>query len=189
MIVFQWYEFTGGDDGIHGIPRPVWLDSLTFYLICLAIFVVCFLLMRMIVNSSFGLTIRTMRENLERAKFIGINVRRYQLYNFILAGAFAGLAGGLLTIYNKFAQTESLHWSKSADPIFASLVGGMYSLVGPAVGAAFLKFLHIFLQQLHKGLLEYWELILGIILIVMVLFAPGGLVGWYQKIMGKAETS
>ena len=91
--------------------------------------------MRMIVNSSFGLTIRLTRENLDRAKFIGINVRRYQLINFIIAGVFAGVAGGLFTELNRFAQTEFLHWSRSGDAIFACLVGGMYSFVGPAIGA------------------------------------------------------
>jgi branched-chain amino acid transport system permease protein len=186
MIVFQWYTFTGGDDGIHGVPRPEFLGPISYYLLCLILFLVCFMLMRMIVNSSFGLTIRTIRENMERAKFIGINVRRYQWLNFIIAGAFAGLAGGLLTELNRFAQTEFLHWSKSAEPILASLVGGMYSLAGPAIGSAFLMFLKIVVQQSHKGLVEYWAIILGVVLLVVVLFAPGGLVGMYQQLFKKS---
>ncbi len=173
MIIFQWYTFTGGDDGIHGIPRPEFLGPINYYLLCLVLFLVCFLLMRMIVNSSFGLSIRTIRENLERAKFIGINVRRYQLINFIIAGAFAGLAGGLLAELNRFAQTEFLHWSKSAEPILASLVGGMYSLVGPAIGSAILIFLKIILQQSHRSMVEMWAIVLGLILLVVVLFRAG----------------
>jgi len=188
MIVFQWYTFTGGDDGIHGIPRPEFLNATNYYLLCLVLFLICFVIMRMIVNSSFGLSIRTIRENLERAKFIGINVRRYQLINFIIAGAFAGLAGGLLTELNRFAQTEFLHWSKSAEPILASLVGGMYSLAGPAIGSAVLMFLKIVLQQLHRSMVEMWAIVLGIILLVVVLFAPGGLVGLYQKKFGRTES-
>ncbi len=187
MIVYQRYTFTGGDDGIHGIPRPEFLGPTNYYLLCLVLFLICFALMRMIVNSSFGLTIRTIRENMERAKFIGINVRRYQWLNFIIAGAFAGLAGGLLTELNRFAQTEFLHWSKSAEPILASLVGGMYSLVGPAVGSAFLMFLKIVVQQSHKGLVEMWAIILGLILLAVVLFAPTGLVGVYQQIFKKTD--
>ncbi len=186
MIVFQWYTFTGGDDGIHGIPRPEFLGPLNYYLLCLVLFLICFLIMRMLVNSSFGLTIRTIRENLERAKFIGLNVRRFQWLNFIIAGSFAGLAGGLLTELNRFSQTEFLHWSKSAEPILASLVGGMYSLVGPAIGSAVLIFMKIFLQQLHKGLVEIWAIILGLVLLAVVLFAPGGLVGIYQKAFKKS---
>ena len=186
MIVFQWYTFTGGDDGIHGIPRPEFLGPANFYLFCLILFLACILVMRMIVNSSFGLTIRTIRENMERAKFIGINVRRYQWYNFIIAGAFAGLAGGLFTELNRFAQTEFLHWSRSAEPILASLVGGMYSLIGPAVGSAVLIFLKIVLQQLHPGLVETWAIILGLVLLAVVLFAPDGLVGIFQKAFGKS---
>jgi branched-chain amino acid transport system permease protein len=187
MIVFQWYTFTGGDDGIHGIPRPAFLDAINYYLLCLTLFLICFVIMRMIVNSSFGLSIRTIRENLERAKFIGINVRRYQLINFVIAGAFAGLAGGLLTELNRFAQTDFLHWSKSADPILASLVGGMYSLVGPAIGTAVLMFLKIVLQQLHRSMVEMWAIFLGLILLVVVLFAPGGIVGVYERMFGKSE--
>lgn len=188
MIVFQWYSLTGGDDGIHGIPRPEFLNSTNYYLFCLILFLICFMLMRMIVNSSFGLSIRTIRENLERAKFIGINVKRYQLINFIMAGAFAGLAGGLLTELNRFAQTEFLHWSKSAEPILAGLVGGMYSLVGPAIGSAVLMFIKIILQQLHSSMVEMWAIVLGIILLLVVLFAPGGMVGLYEKMFGKSES-
>jgi branched-chain amino acid transport system permease protein len=188
MIVYQWYTLTGGDDGIHGIPRPEFLNPAGYYLLCLIVFLLCFLIMRMIVNSSFGLTIRTIRENMERAKFIGINVRRYQWLNFIIAGAFAGLAGGLFTELNRFAQTEFLHWSKSAEPIFASLVGGMYSLVGPAIGSAILIFLKIVLQQLHQRMVEVWAIILGLVLLVVVLFAPGGIVGLYQKASKQPES-
>jgi len=86
MIAFQLYTFTGGDDGIHGIPKPDFLGPANYYLFCLVIFIVCYIIMRMIVNSSFGLSIRITRENAERAKFIGINVRHYQLLNFIIAG-------------------------------------------------------------------------------------------------------
>ena len=188
MVAFQWYTFTGGDDGIHGIPKPEFLGPINYYLLCLIVFLICFLVMRMIVNSSFGLSIRLTRENLERAKFIGINVRRYQLINFIIAGVFAGMAGGLFTELNRFAQTEFLHWSRSGDAIFACLVGGMYSFVGPAIGSSILIFLHIILQQIHQNLVEVWAIILGVILLGVVLFAPEGLVGLYLKITRKSET-
>lgn len=186
MIAFQWYTFTGGDDGIHGIPKPEYLGPANYYIFCLIIFLACFLVMRMIVNSSFGLSIRITRENMERAKFIGINVRRYQLINFIIAGFFAGLAGGLFTELNRFAQTEFLHWSKSGDAIFGCLVGGMYSYVGPAIGSSVLIFLHILLQQMHQSLVEIWAFFLGFILLGVVLFAPEGLVGLYEKVFKKA---
>ena len=187
MIAFQWYTFTGGDDGIHGIPKPEFLDPINYYILCLIIFLACFMVMRMIVNSSFGLTIRLTRENLDRARFIGINVRRYQLINFIIAGVFAGIAGGLFTELNRFAQTEFLHWSRSGDAIFACLVGGMYSFIGPAIGSTILIFLHIILQQIHQSLVEIWAIILGIILLGVVLFAPDGLVGLFTRLTRKSE--
>ena len=186
MIAFQWYTFTGGDDGIHGINRPEFFGPVTYYLFCLAILIGCLLVMRMIINSSFGLAIRTTRENPERAKFIGINVQRYQLLNFIIAGAFAGISGGLITMLNRFAQTEFLHWGKSAEPIFASLVGGMYSLIGPVIGSTILMFLKIVLQQVHQSLVEIWALFLGLILLVAVLFAPEGVMGLRQKFFKKS---
>jgi branched-chain amino acid transport system permease protein len=188
MVAFQWRDLTGGDDGIHGIPRPEFLGPVNYYLFCLILFLLCFLLMRMIVNSSFGLSIRTIRENMERAKFIGINVRRYQWMNFIIAGAFAGLAGGLLAQLYHFAQPEALHWSKSADPILGSLVGGMYSLVGPAIGSTVLILLHHVLQQLHRSMVEMWAIILGLVLLLVVLFAPGGLVGICNRVLGRTES-
>jgi branched-chain amino acid transport system permease protein len=181
MIVFQLYSFTGGDDGIHGIPRPDFLGPIPFYLLCLIIFLACFVLMRIVVNSSFGLSIRIIRENMQRASFVGINVRRYQWLNFVIAGFFAGIAGGLFTQLNRFAQTEFLHWSRSGDAIFACLVGGMYSLVGPAIGSTVLIFLKIILQQIHQSLVEIWALFLGFILLGVVLFAPQGLLGLYEK--------
>jgi branched-chain amino acid transport system permease protein len=186
MIVFQWYTFTGGDDGIHGIARPDFLGPTNFYLFCLLIFLVSFFVMRMITRSPFGLAVRITRENAERAKFIGINVRRCQLLNFIIAGAFAGLAGGLFTELNRFAQTDYLHWSKSAEPILACLVGGMYSLVGPAIGSSVLIFLNIIIQHIHQSLVEIWAMVLGFILLVAVLFAPEGLVGLYEKATRKS---
>jgi branched-chain amino acid transport system permease protein len=186
LLAFQWYTFTGGDDGIHGIPKPSFLGPINYYLLCLILFLVCLLIMRMIVNSSFGLSIRITRENMERAKFIGINVRRYQLMNFIIAGFFAGLAGGLFTELNRFAQTEFLHWSKSGDAIFACLVGGMYSFIGPAIGSSVLIFLHIFIQQIHQSLVEIWAIFLGLILLGVVLFAPEGLVGLYNRLFKKS---
>jgi branched-chain amino acid transport system permease protein len=188
MIVFQAYTFTGGDDGIHGIPKPEFLTPVNYYILCLIIFLGCFLIMRMIVNSSFGLSIRLTRENVDRAKFIGINVRRYQLMNFIIAGFFAGIAGGLFTELNRFAQTEFLHWSKSGDAIFACLVGGMYSFIGPSIGSTVLIFLHILLQQMHQSLVEIWALFLGIILLSVVLFAPEGLVGLFEKVFKKSKS-
>jgi branched-chain amino acid transport system permease protein len=186
MVAFQWYTFTGGDDGIHGIHRPEFFGPVTYYLFCLAILVACLLVMRMIIRSSFGLAIRTTRENPERAKFIGISVQRYQLLNFIIAGAFAGISGGLITELNRFAQTEFLHWSKSAEPIFASLVGGMYSLIGPVIGSTILMFLKIVLQQVHQSLVEIWALFLGLILLVAVLFAPEGVMGLRQRFFKKS---
>ena len=185
MITLQLYAFTGGDDGIHGIPRPELLTPLSYYLLCLLLAAGSFFLMRLLTRSSFGLTIRMIRENPERAQFLGIHIKRYQLINFIIAGGFAGLSGSLYTELNRFAQTDFLHWSKSAEPILASLVGGMYSLIGPAIGSTVLIFLKIIIQQISQRLVEIWAIILGTILLGMVLFAPEGIMGIYERIRRK----
>ncbi|MGC8657585.1 MAG: branched-chain amino acid ABC transporter permease [Desulfomonilaceae bacterium] len=188
MVVFQWYTFTGGDDGILGIPRPEFLGPTNFYWFCLIIFLLSFVVMRLLVRSSFGLSIMTIRENMERSKFLGINVRRYQLVNFVIAGSFAGLAGGLMAELNRFAQPDFLHWSQSAEPILASLVGGMYSLVGPAIGSTVLIFLKIVLQQIHPAMVELWAIVLGAAILVVVLFAPSGLVGLWESLFRKSQS-
>ena len=87
----------------------------------------------------------------------------------------------LLSELNRFAQTEFLHWSKSAEPILASLVGGMYSLVGPALGSALLIFLKIVLQQSHRSMVEMWAIVLGLILLVVVLFARAAWLAFVRK--------
>jgi branched-chain amino acid transport system permease protein len=119
-----------------------------------------------------------------------LNVRRFQWSNFIVSGSFAGLAGGLLVELNRFAQPELFHWSKSAEPLFAILIGGMNSLLGPAIGSAVLIFLRdSMLQQLHKGMLEVWAIILGLILLASVLLVPGGLMEIYDKAVKKSRKS
>lgn len=99
LIAFKWYDFTGGDNGLIGVPVPEWIKEETFsnyYKFVLVITLVCIYLLWRIVNSPFGKTLTAMRENPERAEFVGVNVKRYQLYAFMVAGAFSGLAGALI---------------------------------------------------------------------------------------------
>jgi branched-chain amino acid transport system permease protein len=115
----------------------------------------------------------TIRENAERAEFIGVNVRLYELAAFVLAGTFAGLAGGLFGIFNRGVFPDFAYWTKSSEVLIMTLLGGMGTFYGPAVGAVAL----IWLNQQIVSYTQYWPLILGTILVVLLFVFPGGLAG------------
>lgn len=180
-IVFQAYDFTGGDNGIHGIPVPEIITNRTnFYLFTVIVFALCFIALRILTQAPFVLTLRAIRENAERAQFIGVDVRRHLLATFVVGAFFAGIAGGLMAELNRFVAPDMLFWTTSAEPILASLLGGMFSLVGPAVGAALLVFLNVTITRYT----EYWPTVLGVLTIAIVLFAPSGLVGLIRRLAG-----
>jgi branched-chain amino acid transport system permease protein len=175
VIVFQWYEFTGGSDGIQGVPRPEILGSYaSYYYFGLAITLICMVLMWFIVNSPFGWSLRAIRENTQRSQFLGINDRFYKLIAFTIAGAFAGVAGGLYAQFQKWADPELLFWTTSANPVLMSILGGMFNFVGPSVGAV----AFVALREIIKVRTDYWPLVLGVVLLTMVLVLPGGIVGF-----------
>jgi branched-chain amino acid transport system permease protein len=130
-------------------------------------------MLRRVVSSPFGRLLTTIRENPERAEFIGVNVRRYELVAFMIAGAFAGLAGGLFGIFNRGVFPDFAYWTKSSEVLIMTLLGGMGTFYGPMVGALVL----IWLNQQIVSYTEYWPLILGSILIVLLFVFPGGLAG------------
>jgi branched-chain amino acid transport system permease protein len=113
------------------------------------------------------------RENPERATSIGINVSRYQWSSFVISGVFAGLAGGLTATRNFVVNPDSAHWLTSAEPLVVSLLGGFSTFFGPLVGAA----AYVLIEQVSTGFTLYWQLLLGIILVPIVLFMPAGILG------------
>ena len=175
VIVYQWVGFTGGSDGIHGVPRPEALGSYaSYYYFALATTILCMLLMWFIVNSPFGWSLRAIRENTHRSQFLGINDRFYKVIAFTIAGAFAGVAGGLYSQFQKWADPDLLFWTTSANPVLMSILGGMFSFIGPAVGAV----VFVALREIIKVRTDYWPLVLGSVLLGMVLALPGGIVGF-----------
>ncbi|HYB43319.1 MAG TPA: branched-chain amino acid ABC transporter permease [Candidatus Methylomirabilis sp.] len=188
-VCFKWNEVTGGEQGMPDIPYPDfgWLERLGgavpliggyrtseyFYFLCVLLVGLCLWVLRRVVGSPFGRMLTTIRENPERAEFIGVNVRRYELAVFVLAGAFAGLAGGLFGIFNRGVFPDFAYWTKSSEVLIMTLLGGMGAFAGPAIGALVL----IWLNQQIVSYTEYWPLILGIILVVLLFVFPGGLAG------------
>jgi branched-chain amino acid transport system permease protein len=177
-IVFTWYSFTKGDDGIAGIPVPAFLVSVEhYYYFALITAVVCFMLLWIIANSPFGKTLKAIRENPQRVLSVGIPVRRYQLGVFVLSGFFLGAAGSLFCGFNKNVFPDYAHWAKSADMLAVCLLGGIYNFFGPFVGSI----IYIFLDKVITGVTEYWSFFLGLIIVLLVLFLPGGVVGFVLR--------
>ena len=142
LIAFKWYGFTGGDNGLIGIPVPGWIAEPTFanyYKFVLVILRRRIYLLWRIVNSPFGRALTAIRENPERADFIGIPVDRYRLYAFVLVGAFSGLAGALIMINDRSVYPDLAHWTQSTQVLLMSLLGGVYTFFGPIVGALLLR--------------------------------------------------
>ena len=188
-ICFKWNEVTGGEQGMPEIPYPSFdaVDRVVsalpalgsyrtsdyFYFTCLVMVALCLWALRRIVASPFGRMLTTIRENAERAEFIGVNVRRYELAAFMIAGVFAGLAGGLFGIFNRGVFPDFAYWTKSSEVLIMTLLGGMGTFYGPAIGALVL----ICLNQQIVSYTQYWPLILGSILVILLFVFPGGLAG------------
>jgi branched-chain amino acid transport system permease protein len=148
-----------------------------YYLLVLVLIAVAFAGLRRIVMSPFGRILTAIRENPERAEFLGVNVRRYQLAAFVVAGAFAGVAGALFGVFNRGVFPDFAYWAKSAEVLIMVILGGFASFWGPAVGAGVL----VLLSQQINAYTTYWPLVLGTILIVLLFAFPGGIVGALQS--------
>jgi len=184
-VCFKWNSVTGGEQGFNNIPYPDldWMAALPllgdlrtsdkYYLVVLLLTAIAFAALWRVVGSPFGRVLTAIRENPERAEFIGVNVRRYQLAAFVTAGAFAGFAGALFGIFNRGVFPDFAYWAKSAEVLIMAILGGMGHFWGPAVGAAVL----ILLNQQITAYTQYWPFILGSILIVLLFVFPGGIVG------------
>jgi branched-chain amino acid transport system permease protein len=201
-VCVKWYTVTGGDQGLSNVPYPDldWMDSIPglaglriagrFYLVSLLLVALCVFLLGRITRSPFGRVLTTIRDNRERAAFIGVNVRAYELSAFVIAGAFAGLAGALYGISSRGVFANYVYWSKSAEVIIMAILGGIDHFAGPLVGACAL----VLLNQQVTSYTEYWPLVLGLILLVLLFIFPGGIVGglvagqnWFRRRMGRAR--
>jgi branched-chain amino acid transport system permease protein len=177
-IIFEWYGFTGGDNGIVGVPAPDFLMSIShYYYFTLVIITVFLIILWKIVNSPFGKTLQAIRENPGRTKFIGINVRRYQLIAFVISSVFLGAAGTLFCGFSHSVFPDYAHWIKSTDMLIICLLGGIYNFTGPIIGSI----VYILLSKLISSYTMYWLLFLGIILVLLMLFMRGGIMGFISE--------
>jgi branched-chain amino acid transport system permease protein len=184
FIALQWDDVTHGDDGLAGIPVPtLWLpgatlqlnalrDPLTFFLFIAVVVLVTFAALILYTESPMGRVLQAIRENEERARGCGYNTRLVQLVTFVVAGAVAGLAGGMFAILNNFVGLQP-YWLLSGVVLIMVILGGRSSLFGPFLGAV----IYLLLESTLSRYFASWQLIVGAIFVVAVLAFPQGLWG------------
>lgn len=179
----------GGDDGLTIEKRSQFFPPLNlsnkmqFYYLCLALLFASIYLVWRIVNSRFGLAVQGARSNDTRMRAIGFPTYRYKLTCFVIAGTLCGLSGALLANHTDFVSPGMMYWTRSGDLIIMVVLGGMGSTFGPLFGAVAL----LVLEEVLSGITEYWQIILGPLLLLVVLFARGGIDGLLGKMRQKVH--
>lgn len=175
------HQWTGADEGLHGVPVPLWLNPtqnrLTVYIIALVFLFLSYLLMKRITNSPTGRVIIANRENEDRMRMIGYNPVAYRTVAFIVASIFAGLAGMLYSIWNTSATPTMLSAVTTVDALIMTILGGMGTLVGPIIGAGISQVIQ---QFFYTWFGARWPLVFGLLFMLIVIFLPYGIVGTWQ---------
>lgn len=189
-IAWKWRDVTGGDDGLVGIPRaPVSIPGVfsvgvstidRYYYVVLVVTLVAMYVLYRVSRSPLGLALRAIRDSEQRAAFAGIAVTAYRLKAFTIAGLYAGLAGSLLPPLENTVTPPIAHWSTSAEPVLATLLGGIHTFAGPIAGAALL----IILKDIIVRFTVHWSIVLGAAVIVLVMGFRGGVASIVVKWLG-----
>jgi branched-chain amino acid transport system permease protein len=190
MMIFslaqKWVGFTGGDDGLVGVPRAslnffylfnIKMETIPayYYFVIAATLLAIYLLYR-ILHSPLGLIFQGIRDSETRVSFVGISVKKSRLICFTIAGVYAGLGGALFAPLEQTVTPSTSHWITSTDPIIATLLGGMYTFGGPIVGSV----IYFLVKDIVVRLTMHWMLILGTIIIILVLSFRGGVMGAFH---------
>ena len=195
-LAFKFFWITGGTDGLR-VPTPTLLGvvagkgdkiaflATTYYYYVLAIFVVCVAVMWVIVNSPFGRALQAIRDNEVRAAFVGIQIRKYRWVAFLVSGVFTGLAGALWVPLNGLTTPDIMHWTFSGEIVFMTVLGGFRSFTGPVIGAIVFNYLKTY----AVGYTVYWQLLLGVVLVVLVVSLPTGIVGTAERLWTRRRSS
>jgi branched-chain amino acid transport system permease protein len=194
-LAFKFYNVTGGTDGLR-VPTPRLLGtaigesedkihflSHRYYYYVLAVFSLCTAVMWLIVHSPFGKALQAIRDNETRARFIGIQIRRYRFVAFLVSGVFTGIAGALWVPLNGLTTPDILYWPFSGEIVFMTVLGGFRNFTGPIVGAVAFNYLKTY----AVGFTVYWQALLGVVLVVLVLVLPTGIVGTARLLWARAR--
>lgn len=187
FFLFVSLKTYGGDDGLiirraNEVPLLNMRDKQTFYYVCLAITVLFFVVVTRIVNSRFGNVLAGIRQSEKRMAAIGLPVASYKLAAFIISGMGCGLAGALMANFLRFASPDMLHWTKSGELMVMVILGGVGTLLGPFLGAA----VFIVLETILSSWTENWQLGLGLILLLVVLYTQGGVHALIERFARKS---
>jgi branched-chain amino acid transport system permease protein len=173
----------GGDDGMRLKARSQFSglidlsDPVAFYYLALALMLLAVFITYKIVNSRFGMVLRAAKSNDARTRAVGFSPYPYRLAAFVIAGAMCGLAGALYANHTNYITPGLMSWQQSGDLMFMVILGGMASTAGPVLGA----FALILIEELLKGWTEYWQVVLGPLLVLSVIFFKRGLAGMFYK--------
>jgi branched-chain amino acid transport system permease protein len=189
-LAFKFFWVTGGTDGLR-VPTPTLLGGFVraggdkfeflshrYYFYVLAVFVVCATVMWVIVHSPFGKALQAIRDNETRAEFVGVQVWHYRWVAFLISGIFTGVAGALWVPLNGLTTPDILYWQFSGKIVFFTVLGGFQTFFGPIVGAI----IYNYLETYAVGHTVYWQMVLGIVLVVLVLVLPAGIVGTVRRL-------
>jgi branched-chain amino acid transport system permease protein len=186
VIIFTWTEVTGGENGLNFRQPPFSIPGIvaiaftpvTLHWFVLGVVTLSYLTLRRITQSPFGKVLQSIRENEVRTRAIGYHIERYKIVAVMLSGLFAGLAGVLYAIQNKFAAPDFVFFVISGEVVIFNVIGGMGTLVGPVAGAAFFFLLR---EGFSRFFTEYYLIPVGVIFILMVIFLPQGLLGFLKR--------
>lgn len=182
-LSFKWRALTGGEDGISGIARPWDLKGMGFYYFIFAFFMICFLLIRWITSARYGHILIGIRENEQRMKAIGYNTWAYKYSGYVVASIFGTIAGFLFAYYNKFVSPEDFAFTITGMALLMVLIGGKANQWGCLIGSAII----VLLYQMISTYTKHWLLVVGIIFVIVVLFARQGLLGYVSQLWKKVR--
>ena len=195
-LAYKLFWVTGGSDGLR-VPRPTLLAGLVgfsgsgsyqrfvdaYYYYVLAMFAVCVVVMWVIVHSPFGKALQAIRDNEVRAAFLGLRISRFRWVAFLISGTFTSLAGILWVPLNGLTTPEVLYWPFSGEIVFTALLGGFRNFSGPIVGGI----VFTYLKTYAVATTEYWQFLLGVVLVLLILVLPTGIVGAVSKLTDKLK--
>jgi len=186
MAMAMLQQWTGGENGLTGMPTPMLFElkmqgSAVFYFVTI-VAILAFYIAKRIERSPVGLMMRAIKCNQTRLEYTGINARKYKLLTFVISAIYAALAGALMVVYEPFVGHEFLGWHQSGEIVIMSVIGGVGTLVGPMLGAAFMLY---FENVLSVDLGEQWLLVLGLIFMIVVIFMPGGFMEAITRLQAK----
>lgn len=191
FFVYLQAPFTGGEDGMQGVPRGELFglidlsDNMNMYYFVFAIFLFGFWLVNRTVHSPFGQILKAIRENEPRAVSLGYNVNDYKWAAFVISSGLAGLAGSTKTLVFQLASLTDAHWHMSGEVVLMTLLGGMGTIFGPLVGAGAVVTIQNYLSGGELG--NYIHIIMGLIFVICVLAFRSGIVGEFQKFMKRTS--